>query len=832
MNKFIITVVFLFATISIGSETVRVKLYSRIKEKPEPDLNVLVFETKKVSQTNSDGVFTTEIPKPGNYTLRILRPSGTQEIEVNLGGSSDIITLYTDKKPTPKGVINVTGEKDKTVVSRYKVKYDEIKRMPGTFGEALRGLETLPGITPNVGFGGGANGIIIRGADASWNTYLYDDLPIYYPYHYDGLTSVIHNDMIKSIDVYTGAYPANYANATGGIIEIETVDKVTKDNGTFQISLWNTTAMVQKQIGNDKGYLIVGGKIGYLDKSIGALNLVPDGIRLPRYSDSQIKYVYNINNENQISIYNMMAEDSFAAAFSQYSTNDPTSDINAIAGAKFSAGQRFRTSAIRYTWTPTEKFSNRFTLINYDPAANYNVSIGAINGKATEQTPYTGLRQDAVFNAFKFLDIDVGSEVRQLSFRTYGDQILLTDPNNTSPNPYKTTNPDFQALAINLKTQSKYANAYSTLHFKFGNFAITPGIRYDYLEISGQGAISPKGTVSYTFPDVGKGLTFFGGAGEYYRYANGIGASSTYDKDTGNPDIRFEKAVKTSGGVEQKINEDYLVKFESFKNEFSNLVTEDNYISKPFGLNTDRRLWLTEPIQYNQAKNYSNRGDGWSHGFELLLKKSNRPGTLDWFGWISYTWSQSFRNNNIFKIYEGDNTVRTAEESRLLYAIYNNSRESYASFDRTHIANLVYGWRFTEDQQIGTRWAYLTSTPLVPIVGDDGGQYRNPANNQVFFNERRSNNPFTAEYGNTKRLKDYHRLDIRYDKFYNFEWGYINWYIEIVNIYLRKNVNGESFSSIKPYSINNPTPSETFGTLETPGGTVIPFFNVGMEVKF
>jgi hypothetical protein len=85
-------------------------------------------------------------------------------------------------------------------------------------------------------------------------------------------------------------------------------------------------------------------------------------------------------------------------------------------------------------------------------------------------------------------------------------------------------------------------------------------IRYDYLEISGQGAISPKGTVSYTFPDVGKGLTFFGGAGEYYRYANGIGASSTYDKDTGNPDIRFEKAVKTSGGVEQKINEDIFSK--------------------------------------------------------------------------------------------------------------------------------------------------------------------------------------------------------------------------------------------------------------------------------
>jgi hypothetical protein len=29
----------------------------------------------------------------------------------------------------------------------------------------------------------------------------------------------------------------------------------------------------------------------------------------------------------------------------------------------------------------------------------------------------------------------------------------------------------------------------------------------------------------------------------------------------------------------------------------------------------------------------------------------------------------------------------------------------------------------------------------------------------------------------------------------------------------------KTFNSIKPYSINNPSPSETFGTLETPGGT-------------
>jgi hypothetical protein len=158
----------------------------------------------------------------------------------------------------------------------------------------------------------------------------------------------------------------------------------------------------------------------------------------------------------------------------------------------------------------------------------------------------------------------------------------------------------------------------------------------------------------------------------------------------------------------RKLTKTYLVKFESFKNEFSNLVTEDNYISKPYGLNSDRRLWLTEPIQYNQAKNYSNRGDGWSHGFELLLKKSNRPGTLE-IGLVGSLILGPSRLEIIIFLKFLMETIQFAQQRKVV--CYMRSiiilREGYASFDRTHIANLVYGWRFTEDQQIGTRWAYL-----------------------------------------------------------------------------------------------------------------------------
>ncbi|TGK39958.1 TonB-dependent receptor, partial [Leptospira gomenensis] len=103
---------------------------------------------------------------------------------------------------------------------------------------------------------------------------------------------------------------------------------------------------------------------------------------------------------------------------------------------------------------------------------------------------------------------------------------------------------------------------------------------------------------------------------------------------------------------------------------------------------------------------------------------------------------------------------------------------------------------------------------------------------QIIWVPQSASNPYSADYTNTKRLADYHRLDIRFDRFLNYEWGYVNTFVEIINVYMRENVSGENFDVTRPYSATNPRPSPTFGTLTLPGGMVIPFFNLGIEVKF
>ena len=62
-----------------------------------------------------------------------------------------------------------------------------------------------------------------------------------------------------------------------------------------------------------------------------------------------------------------------------FGSNDPTKEpLAAVAGASVAAGQGFRTLGLRYTWTPSTKFSNRLTLINYEPFNNTNVQFGSL----------------------------------------------------------------------------------------------------------------------------------------------------------------------------------------------------------------------------------------------------------------------------------------------------------------------------------------------------------------------------------------------------------------------------------------------------------------------
>jgi len=802
------------------------------KQNPIADAQVIVIETRQKVFTNGVGEVTIEIPSPGFYTFRTILPDGTllqPRLQVQSPGQrltvyasppqdNEISTGNQTQTITGGEGVHITGRKEKQNLSRYTVRLDEIKRIPGQFGEALRGIENLPG-TNAPPFGNGD--IVLRGANENANTYLFDDLPIGYPFHLLGLNSVIQNDLIKTIDIYNGAYPVRFGNATGGIIAIESNDDVKKSGGHTTFSLWSSSVLLKGPIqsGAD-GYVMAAARFSYLDVTLKPY--IPSGVTLvPRYGDAQFKLRYDLTDKQSVYFYALGSQDTFVAASEKKPTWDPVSELPPeLLGASLALNRAFHTEAVRHVWQPTGRIYSESTLLAHNNIVYLDAAIGIYDAKFQIENGYAALRNESSFELVKdHIILETGVEARQ--FRYFNRGITLRDNNPTSKtkNLFDQNSPDFSMVHANDRQYADYHSGYAMLLLRFWRFELKPGGRIDYFALTHQTARDPRGTLSFKISD---NTRLTAGGGVYHR----IPDPDQYSATSGNPNLKMEKAVHQAAGIEHDWKT-WTFRIEGFRQFYTDMVVEDAQIQAVYKKNPDPYGRLEQPILVNAPLYFSNDGEGYSDGFEILIKKDKKPDANGFYGWLSYTWSRSLRNDHQPRA----NDVATLwpnEEERQLFELLDNGKFRYANFDRRHIVNIIVGYKINREWQIGGKWRYTTSKPFTNIIDDDRAASSNDGR-PIF-------KPVYSDRENELRLGPYHRLDIRIDRFFNYEWGYGNFFVEALNIYLRDNPGGLSWDQRRPYSATNPQISPEFGNLVIPvgdkQGSRVPLFNIGIEIMF
>ncbi len=445
----------LLTPISLFALDFKVKVFDPVTKKNLPDVQVILIETQTKYFTDKTGEISATVPSPGFYTFRAIVPDGTiLQPRLQVTGPGQTVTIYT-KEAEPgsnplqettqvvgEGGLKVTGNKEKQSLSRYELRIDEVKRIAGQFGDALRGIEKMPGVSP-LPFAGPST-IVLRGANPDASTFLLDDLPMVYAFHFFA-NQVLHDDVISNIDVYTGAYPADYGNATGGVVHIHTIDEVDDFGGTSSNSLWSTATMFQGKI-DDNGYWFGAGRVSYLHETF--KGFVAEGINLPYYWDGQFKTHYQMNSENAIEFYAFGAKDTYSLEFKDKGTWDPTAEPDPnFVGASMAIDQAFHTEAIRHKWTPTSKIHNELSLINHDNIIYYNTSIGIYDATIAAHSGWVGLKNE--FN-WEIMDdhvyLDSGFETKKLIFKQEGQTIYTLKDNIEYPDFYDSVDPDFETL--------------------------------------------------------------------------------------------------------------------------------------------------------------------------------------------------------------------------------------------------------------------------------------------------------------------------------------------------------------------------------------------------
>lgn len=199
---------------------------------------------------------------------------------------------------------------------------------------------------------------------------------------------------------------------------------------------------------------------------------------------------------------------------------------------------------------------------------------------------------------------------------------------------------------------------------------------------------------------------------------------------------RFEDVDQRTGNPKLKARRarHYILGFEIQFRDDCNVRVESYYKD------------LDRLVSNDSLSNYSNQGFGYAQGLELFFQK--RRGNL--FGWFSYGLSLAKRKE------------------------YDNEHRYYFDFDQRHVLSLVANYNLSEKWQLGIKWRYASGRPLTPLAS-------------VVYDSTQGWIPTWGE-PNSDRYPDYHRLDVRVLRDFEFKGFQGTFFLELFNLYNHKNV--------------------------------------------
>ena len=705
-------------------------VYSQTTGKPLAEAEVRFIEIDVSGRTDASGNFRFIAIAPGTYTLSITHATHkiptTTTVRVTAGGTTQV-KIYLGTGIRLEAVV-VEGQRLPPTMSRKEIRGSDLIRIPGTGRDALKGLTTLPSIgIPNDIFGI----LYIRGS-APGETLLYlDRTPLGYPFHFGGLISTINSDSIEDIHIYAGGYGAEFGLDSQSVIDIRSRERLKKHwAGVIDLNILSPSGFVETRIG-DKGYASLAGRFTTLHLILG---LFLDGT-FPQWSNYQLKFAYQLTPKHHLTLNGLGATDHFD--FSDVESEDIEEAVNF--SAYFKNG--FEAEGIHLRSDFTDKLTSHLSLTRSHNFLNINFGSAASHDDKTENegfiynltinTPMYTLREDVSYRLTPKFQLEPGF---LLAFSPSKSRTHTASPETIDFD--EEAEPSwirkFDEFSYPFRRAEGYLQArYDPLSF----LSIALGVRLDYLNLTEQFSIQPRGSLSFTLPTTST-LRF-----AYGRYERSPLAYQVLKSD-GNRDLKSSVTEHYIMELEHELSARTEFKFAVYYKDMQKLVTRSINLDAFFDDSDDA-----------VTTDYFNQGTGFVSGTEIFLRHRVSE---KFFGWLSYAYTHAERRE----------TPDTAYKPFL--------------FDNTHIVSIVANYSPTTKTEIGAKWQYSSGTTAVPLstlimVQDPVTVGMHPLISDV------AGAIFPTEF------PAYHRLDLRF-KYKRTLWGLpVTAFTEIWNVYNKKN---------------------------------------------
>lgn len=639
-------------------------VYQKGDRQPLPGVVVALDSGELETVTDAVGHFEFAAVATGEHALK-LRGGDIAAAELKVAvkaGKRVEVNVYVATRE--RYVSTVRGDRPIVETLEQTLSQEEIKKIPGTQGDALKAVQNLPGVARSAY---GLGQLIVWGSRPQ-DTRAYVD-GVYIPtlYHFAGLRSTVNSEMVQSLTFTPGAYSAERGLGIGGLVDVATrAPRRDGFHGYVQLDLIDGSLMVEGPIGKHLSFAAA------LRRSVidAVLPLFTRGRDLqlsPAYWDYQARLTYKPSSRDELGLFVFGSDDQLSLL--QNSSNP-------------ALAQQFEshTYYVRGILSWLHRFASGATLswlsaVGYEvPLQTQTQSAAGVQAAHAQIAAYT-LRGTARVPIASFLRIDGGLDFEG-SYITLDRDDKATAGSGTAMaaglGSAAGAEGGTTANELTLYTNHLAAVASASFSLLDRRLSITPQFRLQMFSFLGYPGTENQSSSIFFVPEpriqaryeVRPWLAVKAAFGVFHQAPQ----PQTLSAINGNPQLTPEQALHSVAGVEFRPLAQLHIGLDGFYKDLRDLVVRGRAATEP--------RWV-------------NDGIGRVYGGELLVRLDPFHNL---FGWVSYSLLRSERLDH------------PGEDWRIF------------EFDQTHILTLIASYKLPYGFQVGLRFRYVTGNPTTPII--------------------------------------------------------------------------------------------------------------------
>jgi TonB family protein len=634
---------------------------------------VSIVELGLDAVTADDGTFYFHGVPPGKYQVLAVEPRHDRlerPIAFEKRESVEVRLWMRPRGGNPYETI-VEGEREVLEVTRRTLQRQQLQSVPGTFGDPLRVIQTLPGVQRSP-FGLGI--VLVRGSNPDDTGIFVDGHEVPSLFHFLGGPSIFNAEMLDSIDLYPGGFPGRFGRHHGGAIALEL--RPTKSDGVHgsaKVDFLDSGGYLRAPITKDLSFAFAGRR-SYIDAFLGLVLPDPgEGARrivTPIYYDYAGRLDYDLHANGRLGLFAIGSSDTLHVldddpdASTSTNLNTAVKFFRVIGSYTRSLGGDLKLSMSPAWGRDTITFSGAQA-----EAAGPFTSVSLVNHSLSYRMRVHG-------RAAKRLTIDTGLDLlsRVTSYQALvpvADGLIQSDGVDIPPSQV------FRGTATLGLGAYIDAGIDATARLR-----LIPSLRLDSYVIEGQSVLSadPRLVVRYQLE---QGHTVKGYVGEFSQPPQPEAVDSRF----GNPKVGSEHATHFGLGYEWRPDRLWSVDGEIYFVRRRDLVIFSNDVI------------AGDDGTFTQV-NFTNGGRRETYGAEIMIKReiSERA-----FGWLSYTFSVARQRNPSY------------------------THWTPTAFDQPHVLNAVGSYKLGRGWELGLRFQLASGRPETPVIGAvynaDTGEY-------------------------------------------------------------------------------------------------------------